>query len=188
MSMAAGTIIGPTAVVFEQWDDLRRDGFTTRIGSTAPAFSTGFAGNAGLGKTVWAKTGSEYIYFQIQFPHHTKVGSRCYPHVHFAPIDSTTGTVEFILEYTTASSINEGTFGTSKTIAMDYVIASDKTWKNLIADNHTGIATEGMSEIWNCSITRNNSVSGNLDQVVAHLYFDIHYIVDSMGSNQEYVK
>lgn len=183
MSVPVGTPnFGPTQIIISQWEDLNRDGFTTRAGATAPAFSTGFAGNAGLAKTVWAKTGSEYIYFQIQFKHATKVGSRCYPHIHFSPIDATTGAVKFILEYSSAA-IN-GAFGTSQTYPLTATVSSDKTWAHLIAGNSTGIVTTGMSEVWNCAITRDNSVASNLDQVLAHLYFDIHYELDTVGSSQ----
>jgi hypothetical protein len=155
-----------------KWDDLRIASSSVRLGSSAPNLTASFAGNANLYTIQFANTGTEIVYFDIQMPHAWETGTTVYPHVHFSPITTGTGTVQFILEYTWAN-IN-GTFGGSSTCTMTNVISSNSQWNHLLATNSTGISGsgKGISSMLVCRLYRDNTVGGNLAANVSFLEFD----------------
>lgn len=187
MSFPAGSANGgPVNIIAKAYDDLRVDGLSTMAGATAPSLVGGFAGNANIYNLRFAGSGTDYIYFSVQFPHSTKVGSICYPHVHISPSTTGTGNIEFELEY--SKSTYPGIFGASQTYAMNTSIDSANQWSHIIAAGTSGIITNGMSEVWACRITRNNAVAGNYADPVCFIYFDIHFEIDAFGSQSLYIK
>lgn len=183
---ADGTLrMAGTATVF---DDLRVEGATARAGLVAPTDGVGFRGDANHQMRTFLHTQADEIQFYVQFMHGLKVGSTCYPHVHFMPVTTGTGVVKFILEYYWAN-VN-GQFPASPgTYPMTKTIAADRQWYHQIADG-AGLALTAvdMSAIMKCRLYRDNTVGSNLAAAVALLYFDIHVELDTLGSSEEYTK
>ena len=175
-----------------QWDDLRVAGSQARPGVTAPTL--GAFGPSGNLRTLRFDAGQhDEIEFEIQMPHSWKLGSKLYPHVHWAPVSATTGNVVWELEYAWANA--DGTFGAPSSMASDAQAAGGMAWVHKLAPLKSGgnayIDGTGktLSSMLVCRLHRNaGSGSDTLNADVAFLEFDIHYEVDSFGSNEEYTK
>lgn len=180
------------------WDDYMIPGTSVKTtGNSPPDMLGGFVGSATLDIPVFdGVTTLEQVFFTIQMPHCWKQGSTIYPHVHFSPTstnssDTNSRTVRFSLEYTWAN-IN-GTFGASSTLHMDSqgFVPNTSQWKHLLATNATGIDGTGktLSSMLVCRLYRNPAATEDTyPQDVAFLQFDIHYEIDSLGSEGEYTK
>jgi hypothetical protein len=180
------------------WDDLMIPGFAVKTtGTSPPDFTTVFAGSGNI--DYYAFDGAsllEQVYFSVQMPHCWKEGGTIYPHVHFAPTSTNTGdlnsrVVRFSLEYTWAA-IN-GTFGSPATFTMDSAgfVPNTSQWKHLLCTNNTGIAGTGktLSSVLMCRLYRDpTDAADTYPQDVAFLSFDLHYEIDALGSEQEYIK
>ena len=171
-------------------EDLRIDAITIPLGAVTPTDTTGFRGNADFKTRNFVHNQADEVQFDIQFPHDTKLGATCYPHVHFSPVTSGSGAVQFIFEFYPAN-VN-AQFPASTTSASLYKqwTAADRSWYHLIATQNAGItiADSDLSSIWKCRLYRDNTIAGNFLAAVSGLYIDIHYERDSLGSNTEYEK
>jgi hypothetical protein len=171
------------------YDDLLRDATSARAGNVAPTVGAGFRGDANHLFTTFVHTQADEVQFEIQLPHRGKAGSRLYPHVHFTPTTTGTGTVKFILELY-AANVNAQFPSSPSTHQMTKTWAVNQQWYHLIADNDTGLdlGSWELSNVWHVRLYRDNTVDGNYAAAVGFLYFDIHVEIDSLGSDEEYVK
>ncbi|MEI6091939.1 MAG: hypothetical protein WCR42_15905, partial [bacterium] len=131
------------------------------------------------------------VYFEVQMPHSWVGGtSKIYPHVHWAPTTTNTGTCRWVFEYTWVD-IN-GTFGTSTTYVMDGAASSGTAWKHYIvgAGGITPSGTQGgVSTMMICRLYREggnaaDTYTGNACLIA----FDIHFEKDTEGSRTEFTK
>jgi hypothetical protein len=166
-------------------------------GASPPDFAAGFAGDATLEVYYFDGINTmEQIFFSVQMPHAWKQGSTIYPHVHFSPAstnggDTASRVVRFILEYTWAN-IHE-TFGASASLNLDSApfVPNASQWKHLLAVNASGIDAAGktLSSMLLCRLYRDPAdAADTYPQDVAFLQFDVHYEIDALGSEQEYIK
>lgn len=171
------------------WDDLRIQ-VTTRSGSVAPVFTSGFAGNANLFTYQFDDATVQNVYFEAQMPH-SWAGTTIYPHVHWSPVTANTGTCKWVLEYTWVN--YDGTFGASGTLALDGVVSSASQWKHMIASNASGItptaSQNGISAMLICRIYRDAGVAGDdLTGKASLLSIDFHFEKNTEGSQSQYTK
>jgi hypothetical protein len=116
--------------------------------------------------------------------------------VHFSPTstngaDANQRVVRFGFEYTWANI--DATFGATATLNLDSdpFVPNTSQWKHLLAKHATGIDGTGktLSSMLVCRLFRDPADSADTyPQDVAFLQFDIHYEIDSLGSEAEYVK
>lgn len=184
---ADGTMVAKGGAIC--WEDLRIASSQARLGSSAPAFSSGFAGSSAMYTLQFNYTGTtNQIFFEIQMPHGWVTNSTIWPHVHFSPVSDTGGVaknVRWKLDYTWAS-IN-GTFAAPLTAVMDKSF-TDAQWDHLMAVSASGIsgAGQGISSMLVCRLYRDTSDGADTyDDLVCLLEFDIHYEVDMLGSREE---
>jgi hypothetical protein len=122
-------------------------------------------------------------------PHGYKIGSDIHPHVHWLPQTTSTGTVNWQLEYSIAN-INS-VLGNTTTIQMPGVGAG-------IANTHQ-LTDASPETIDGSSLTLSNMMLGRLfrdggvgaDTFVgdaALMEFDLHFEKDTVGSRQEIIK
>lgn len=180
------------------WDDYMIPGTAVKTtGNSPPGLLGGFAGNAALDLYAFDGVNTlEQVFFTVQMPHAWKQGSTIKPHVHFSPThtngaDTNERVVRFSLEYTWTN-IN-GTFGASATLQLDSDPFAPNTsqWQHLLCKNATGIDGTGktLSSMLVCRLYRDPAdAADTYPQDVAFLQFDIHYEIDSLGSEQEYLK
>lgn len=175
------------------WEDLRISGAMVRLGSTAPTLGA-FGPSGGLKVLRFESSHHDEIHFEIQMPHAWKEGTYIYPHVHWTPVNTTTGNVVWELEYAWTN-IN-GTFGAPSSLTSDATAAGGTAWVHKVTplkDGSSNTYIDGtgktISSMLVCRLHRNaGSGSDTLASDVAFLEFDIHYEVDSFGSDEEYTK
>lgn len=173
------------------FDDLRVSPLTAKLrGTSDPSFEQ-FKDNGATSVGVFcfhfSKTIVEEIFFTVQLPHGYKEGSDIYPHVHWSPIDTDTGSVVWRLEYVWQNF--GGTFGDTSNISV-VDPAEGVAYKHQIAGLPVIDGTGGtISSVLVCRLYRNGAaVKDTYDNKAALLEFDFHYEADTDGSNQEYVK
>lgn len=171
------------------YDDLLRDATSTRVGAVAPTIGAGFRGDGNHIYTQFVHTQADEVQFEVQLPHRGKEGSVIYPHVHFTPTTSGTGTAKFILEYY-AANVDAQFPASPSTYEMTKTWAVNQQWYHLIAGNNTGLTISGwtLSNVLKVRLYRDNTVDGNYAAAVGFLYFDIHVEINTLGSDEEYVK
>jgi len=179
------------------WDDLR----FASLALKAPA-----SGNPGLAKLRSNTTGTsqgvflywfdasseEELYFAAQMPH-AWAGTPIHPHVHWTPAANTTGTVCWGLEYTWAGIT--GSFPGTQLIYNNMPYTGEdviKQYQHYLTELPaiTG-SSVGLSSMLVCRIFRSATGVGKADscpQDAGLLEVDFHYEINSIGSNQEYVK
>jgi hypothetical protein len=171
----------------ETWDDCRIPGLSARTNATAPDLEAfGPSGNL-LAYAFNGAATAEQCYFSIQLPHGYKEGSDIHPHVHWAPTTAAAGNVKWQLEYSWANM--DGTFGAPTTI-FGIGAAGGTAWKHILTDL-TDISGTGktVSSMLMCRLFRNPADSSDTYEADATLLeFDIHFIVDSLGSKKELTK
>lgn len=173
------------------YEDTQVPPTTQRTGTVAPTLTTGFRGNASFQQVQFISSQADEVQFIIQMPHAWRTGSMVYPHVHFAPavnIADGSYNVQFKLEYYWAD-INDqfAADAASYTMAKAFTVSSNNhIWKHFMAVGSAGLTVDaGISSIIVCRLYRDNTVDNNYGQPVAMLGFDIHYDVDSLGSDAE---
>jgi hypothetical protein len=171
------------------FDDLRVEGATARTGAVAPNDTNGFRGDNNHQVRYLIDSQADEVQFYVQFMHGLKIGAACYPHVHFSPSTTGTGTAQFILEYYWANvgaqfPASPGTYTMTKTWA------TNQQWYHLIATGAAPLTLTdvNISAIIKCRLYRDNTVGGNYAASLALLYFDIHVEIDAFGSAEEYAK
>lgn len=184
-----GTIFGyGNATCFE---DLRVDAISTRTGVIAPTDETGFRGDANHYVRNFVHNQADEIQFTVQMPHAWEIGTVIYPHVHFSPWTTSTGTqaAKFILEYY-VSDFDKQFPSSPATLPLTKTWSVNQQWYHLIAGNASGIDLTGynVSSLLKCRLYRDNTVTNNFANKLTILYFDIHYKVNSLGSREEYAK
>lgn len=167
------------------WEDLRVPVTSTKLGGTKdPGFSKfkdNGSGSQGVFVYHFDKSTEEELYFTVQMPHSWKEGSTIYPHVHWAPIDTDTGTVVWGLEYTWASI--DGTFGNTTLLDFTADAGDGVAYKHQIIGSNDGIiaTNKTLSSMLICRIYR-NVASDTYNNDAALLEIDFHYEMDTIGS------
>jgi len=176
-----------------QFDDLRIAGSAVRLGVTAPTLAA--FGPSGSIRCLRFDSGQhDEIYFEIQMPHSWKEGSNIYPHVHWSPVSATAGDVVWQFDYIWAD-IGEA-FGAPTTMTSDATAAGGTAWVHKLStlkDGSSNAYIDGtgktLSSMLVCRLHRDAGAGADtLAADVAFLEFDIHYEVDSFGSDEEYIK
>lgn len=175
------------------WEDTQVPALSITTGATAPSLTPGFAGSASL-QTYYFQGGgaiNDQCWFSVQLPHSYKENSNIIPHVHWSPttdVASGNDTVVWELTYTWQSF--NATFAGATTITCKSAGGANAQWDHVIAPfaSITG-TSKGISSIMVCRLRRLDSDgSDTYGTNAAFLGFDIHYEVDSFGSNTQTTK
>jgi len=173
-----------------EWEDLRVPLDKAKAqGSNIPDFiqfkSTG--GSTGVFAYAFDKNTEQELHFTIQLPHSYAQGTDLVPHVHWSPPGALLGNVIWGLEYT-ISNIN-GDFGDTTIV---YCTGStDGTAYKHFLTNFDKIADPGItiSSMIVCRIFRAaGETADTLDSDAFALEFDVHYQMNSLGSQAEGAK
>jgi hypothetical protein len=171
------------------WDDLR-----------APASAINPPGavsdpdiDTTIGGLLFAASGTEIVYLQMQFPHTWAEETYIVPHVHWQKTTSAAGDVMWQLEYRWAP-INEVMDAAWTTLtasnAVDGTTDTDEANKHLITSfGRVETAGKQVSDMLIIRLARLGDDAGDTYGADARLLeFDIHYQVNSLGSDYEFVK
>lgn len=178
------------------WEDLRFPATTIgRRGNSDPGWvQVADDGSASVG--VWglgfSDTTDEEVYCAVQLPHSWKEGSSIYPHVHWMPLTATVPSrgVTWALEYSWANiGVIDGvgsavTFGNTTTITADDNGVMTASEHRMINFDPITAAGKTLSSMLMCRLYRDVSDANDdyADDAVL-LEFDIHFEIDSLGSD-----
>lgn len=181
------------------WDDLRVPLERTVVGpgaSDAPTY-TRIDRTDGTPARPYAyefagTTTNDRVSLSTQMPHCWKEGSTIYPHLHCVfgvddPADNTTETVIFYLVYSWTNV--DGTIADATSISKTYTISgTDAQYKHFIID-FDGIVGTGktISSTFQAELYRDTSAD-TYAQPIHVIEFDIHYEIDTFGSQSATTK
>ena len=173
--------------VGDRWDDLRFP--VTSINPPGAVSDPDIDPDSGL--LLFAASGTELIYTVAQMPHAWKEGSEIIPHVHWCKSTSAVGNVAWRLRYLLVD-IGEVAGGWVDSGIADVPNVSDGDTAMLHALTQwpaIDMTGKTISCIINFEISRVGSDVLDTYGADARLAeFDLHYMVDSRGSRQEYIK
>jgi len=174
-----------------RWDDIRVPVTSTKkAGSNDPHFAKiadNGSGSQGVFAELFDKTTEEELYFQVQIPHSWKIGTDIVAHVHWCPVDTDTGTIQWGLEWSLAE--KDAVIGDS-TLSLGAATAAcgtayQHTYYEIVEIDMSAVTDR--SSIISCRVYRN--VAGDsYNNDAALLEVDFHYQIDSLGSTEQLVK
>ena len=170
------------------WDDLLQNSVTVGGGASAPTFSA-YNGNLLAYEFLGTGVTTKDLQMAWQMPHAWKEGSDIEPHIHlYVPNDGTGGVIKFYFEYTWTNVDAEEVAAT--TISGTYTVTAAAGNRHRILQATSIVGTgKTLSSIVSARIYRNPADAA--DTFAASVWLkaaDIHYLKDSHGSRQEYVK
>jgi len=186
LSSSTGKIFVSGALYIEnKWDDLRVFAQSTKQNplTSKPDFGS-FVG--GLLTYLFDPSDKETVHFSIQLPHGYKLGTDLYPHVHWCPTNTNTDEVIWNLEYSIAEI--SGTFASTSALTAS-ATPGGTAYEHILTSFNTidGSSLTELSVILICALSRDGA-SDSYDADVGFLEFDIHYQIDSVGSEKEFIK
>ena len=137
------------------------------------------------------KSTEEEVYVWVQLPHSWKAGTAIRPHIHWINHNDTTGNVRWGLEYSMA---NIGEFFpkvTTTIVALDACAANvgGEIMHQLTSFPEIDMTGMRLSCMIMMRLYRDaDDAADTADDDVGLLEFDIHYLVDSLGSESETLK
>jgi hypothetical protein len=176
------------------WDDLRAPG-TTGVGGGAPPIFGAFGADGVTGAYLFdpkAGGAAKEMYFTLQLPHAWREGTNLQPHVHWAPVDTGTGTVIWDIDYMWANPGDVFPATVTSISSSDLVAggAMGAAWRHNITGNYTEIdgTDKTLSAQLMIRLSLNRSSTYDTLNGVALMEFDIHYQIDSRGSEAVFAK
>jgi len=176
------------------WDDLR----FPATALNPPGAASDPDVEAATGLLLFAPGATELIYALAQMPHSWKEGSDISPHVHWTKTTSAAGTVAWQLKYKILpiGEVGPGEW-TDAGIVTSPVAGTpdnDTAWEHLLSAWDDISMQDGVSNysLSTCILFELSRVGGNAGDTYAAdarlLEFDVHYQLDSLGSEDEFVK
>jgi hypothetical protein len=176
------------------WDDLKAP--ATAINPPGAASDPDRETTTGL--LLFAANGTELVYLLLQMPHSWKEGSAISPHVHWTKTTSASGGVAWNLKYQILpiGAVGPGTW-TDLGIVSSPVAGTpdnDTAWEHLLTswgdiDMNDGVSNYSLST---CILFELSRIGANAADTYAAdarlLEFDVHYQIDSLGSEEEFIK
>jgi len=162
----------------DRWDDLRFPFTQTKTGANLkPDFD-----ETNLGLLFPNGDSTEKVFIIAQMAHNWKMGTSIHPHIHWIQTESTTPTWKMDYRwYSNGDVVPSFTTVETSSVEIPYVSGSMLQISSFGTIDSTGIT--GVSSFFEAKIYRDDTdVTGD----VLGKEFDIHYIVDSLGSVEEY--
>ncbi len=178
---------GVSLVLQTNWDDVTISASSVPSGPSEPAFQY-LTGSTNLQVRIFQGGGSteDRATFTFQFPHSYVEGSNIKPHIHCITTNQLTASsnVVFSLEYRWIG-IGQSVTNDSIIIVTNAVPTNSCTHflidLGTITNSGQGISSQFIGELKR----RNSNASDNLDYGLGFLDFDVHVLVNSLGSVNE---
>lgn len=159
------------------WDDLMFPFSTGNSGGNPyPAFNADSLYYTFVLDTTGAT--KSIMYFIIQIPHKWKVGTDLHPHVHYKHLTAT-GTPTFKIKYKWFN-IGASAVTPWKWLTLSTTTGTTNNTMQILEDGVMSATGKGISSILLCMVY----LGALPDNVIAY-QFDIHYQIDSFGSDNE---
>lgn len=169
------------------WEDLRAPATSLKVGSTAPSVNTD------NGWLEFAHNADAFVFHLFQMPHGWAEQTTLKPHVHWMKTTSAAGEVEwqFSYKWVPIGDVIDTNF-TDLTELTPAVSDGDTAYQHaLTAFSDIDATGKTLSDMLVVRLTRlGSSYSGanHYTAAAALLEMDIHYLVDTQGSEELYTK
>ena len=164
------------------WDDITMDLTSARPGATSPTWA-----NYRDGIYAWsfgAATNDE-IFSVAHIKHDYAEGTKIYPHVHWSPNTTSTGTVRWGIEYTIAKGHDQAAFPATTTLYVEETISANKQYQHFITEVTDAQAFDGLEAdtLVLFRIFRNGAhANDDFPDAVFGLTADIHFQTDRQST------
>ena len=170
-----------------RYEDLRFPANNLTVGSSAPTVNTTYGWFEFQGNPTY----NDYVFCQVQLPHAWREGSTLHPHVHWMKTTSAAGVVNWQLDYRWVK-LGDVLDASWTTLSSETPSVSDGDTQYQHALTSLGEivldGTEQISDMLVCKLSRVAPTGSSYTPDAALLEFDIHYEVDSFGSEQLFKK
>ncbi|MEG3619621.1 hypothetical protein V5T82_14230 [Magnetovibrio sp. PR-2] len=119
------------------WNDLTAPLNAAKLGGVNDPNFKVFQG--GLYAYAFDPNTAEEVFLVFHFDHDIKPGSDFFPHVHWAPEDTNTGTVRWGIEYSIARGHSQDAFSTPTTVYIEQA-ATGTAYQHQVAEHATGVS------------------------------------------------
>ena len=179
------------------WEDLRIiPGAFQFPGVADPTLEDWQPGGAGATFKVYKFLKNDEVHFTCQIPHNYQEGSDIKPHIHWTPCDrgvaENGNTVGWKIDYSWANT--DAVFAASATVDLSHACSGTDDLHELTASGTITGTNKTISSILVIRLYRSDTngddtwVGATAALSPAILEFDIHYEIDSLGSDLELVK
>jgi hypothetical protein len=132
VDLGYATLDGNTLTRIEGWGDITADLGSGKVaGANQPTWSTF---RDGIQAYEFSATQMKELWITFHVDHDYKDGSSVYPHVHWSPNTTSTGTVRWGFEYTVAKGHDQAAFPASVTVYVETTISSNKQYQHIISE------------------------------------------------------
>ena len=100
-------------------------------GTANPSWITLFGGLEGYG---FSATAMNQVWVDFHVDHDYALGTNLYPHVHWTPTTTATGTVRWGVEYSVAKGHQQAAFPATTTVYVEQTISTASQWTHFIAE------------------------------------------------------
>ena len=183
------TIVNNTRFADTHWTDLRFPPGTTKLDSTNPPDETIYKGGQVL---AFSSSVNNKLYFTAQMPHGWKLGSTIDVHLHIVlPVAGSGAGVENVkFDVTHSIAMIGGTFPAETTITATRDVQNDPADKHIYFDisDIDMSSFAGLSTVILFSLERDTGVANDYANDIYIVEADVHYQMDSPGSDEELAK
>ena len=175
-----------------QWDDMRILPTSFDFaGNADPVVVSYQPGGSGTTFRLYEFAKDDEAFFTIQIPHAWKSGTNLWPHVHWTPgargNEESGAVVQWAMDYSIATI--GGVFYASKTISLAHACTGTDHYHEITGGGSIGMAGIGISamilgRLYRAS-TGDTWESTSSGQLPLLLELDLHFEVDSIGSDEE---
>jgi len=168
----------------ERWEDLRFPATQLKVNPVIDKPDFDYT-NVGY---LFDPATTETIFLIVQLPHGWKQGSNLRPHIHWQPTTTNNGNVLWRLEYkwTNYNEVEAGSWTTVDVIATSIGVVGTHQVISFAELNGTNKLISSILTIKLSRIGGDVSDTCTADALLKE--FDIHYLVDSNGSVNEFIK
>lgn len=170
------------------WDDLRFPAIIGKLGGASNPTLAAFPAGQNTKAYHFNKAQDNELFFVGQLPHGYKLGTDLHAHIHWSPIDTNTGVCRWVVDHSIID-IN-GTFEANVTLTVEDA-GDGTTNKHQYADlgDISGSGLTGVNAMILLRVYREGTHSNDTyDNDAVLLKFDLHFQLDTRGSNQEAIK
>lgn len=126
------SLASDVATRIEGWDDITADLGSGKVaGANQPTWSTY---RDGIQAYEFSPTTMKELWITFHVKHDYKDGTNVYPHVHWSPNTTSTGTVRWGFEYTVAKGHDQAAFPATVTVYAETTISVDKQYQHFISE------------------------------------------------------
>lgn len=176
--LKANSVISIDTTATYGWDDYLSEFQLRGSGVNDPSWATLFGNMQGL---VFSASSMQQVWTDTHVLHDYALGTAMYPHIHWTPTTTATGTVRWGIEYTIAKGHGQQAFNTTTTtIFVEHTISTASQWVHFVTEVSEGNAIPGTNlepdSVIKCRVFRDAANANDTYPGTVHAWqMDMHY-------------